>query len=262
MRVADVVSGALSDKGGRAGWAKVQPEADSVRRANRVRSSRNLNESDPCRSAARVSGGPSRAGVVLAIVVVWVGLAATAHVATAGPIIDVGTHYLQADTPGQTIEIYVTGDGPEVQGLNFYVQIADGGLEAGGIIDGPVLEDVDIIGEGTMFYDRNTGQTDSLSLPQISVQTTLIDSGTVVALGVLARLTVDTTGFFEGEVFDLKLADTRNGDTDFAGIPIEIVNGLIVIPEPGMIMLMAAGLAAAGLRRRRSRRTGGVSTDR
>lgn len=203
------------------------------------------------------AGAPARAarpaGSILTMAAIGLALLAIATPqAAATPIIDVGIHYLQPDTAGQVIPIFVSSEAESVAGLNFNVQIADGGLEAGGNIDGPTIEYVDIIGGDTVFAGNNTGQIDSLSLPQIWAQTTTTATSTVVADDLLGILFIDTTGFMTGQ-FDLKLGDTLNGDTDFAGIAIDITNGLIIIPEPSILGLLAIGMFA-GLRRRRSAR--------
>ena len=179
---------------------------------------------------------------------------ASSTLARANPMINVGEHLLVEDTPAQRIEIWVTG-GAQVQGLNFYLQIADGGLEAGGNVDGPIIQHVNIIGADTIFAENHSGQTDSLTLPQISLQLTSTATGAVTADGLLAMVTIDTTGFFAGGVFDLKLADTHEGNTDFAGDSIDITNGLIIIvvPEPASVAILCAGLCGTVLRSRRRR---------
>ncbi|MCP4309516.1 MAG: hypothetical protein GY788_32500, partial [bacterium] len=72
--------------------------------------------------------------------------------------IDVGTHYLLPDTPDQIISIYVHGT-DEVSGMDFNVQVANGGPELEGIrdhyglilgpgegIDGPEIAYVNLVG--------------------------------------------------------------------------------------------------------------------
>ena len=174
-------------------------------------------------SEARSHGGGGRRIPVLLAAAALLGLAMTAR---ANPVIDVGVVPLLPNTPEQKVRIYVS-DGIDVQGLNFNIQIADGGVAAGGSIVGPEIEDVDIL-FGTPFDGNNTGQNDSLSMRQIWVQTTTTASGTVFANGLLAILTINTAGF-AGQVFDLKVGDTLNGDTDFAGLPIDVTNGYLAI---------------------------------
>ena len=181
----------------------------------------------------------------------------------AGVTVDVGTHYLMADTANQEIEIYVEGD-IEVQGLNLWVQISKGGKFG---IDGPELQDVDLE-SGTIFSSSNTGQITSLFAPQVLLQTiTTSGSSTVTANGLLATITIDTIGWFDNDVdvhepkWELRLANTLNGDSDFAGTGMSITNGWIVIgedpgydpppptiPEPGSLAMLTA---ATGLLLRR-----------
>ena len=172
------------------------------------------------------------------------------QLARATPIIDVGEHELLANTPDQSIQIMVAG-GDDVQGVNFRIQVADGGThpEVGGSIDGPVITDIDLM-TGTIFDGNHTGQNSLLSFPQVSVQSITTETGTVPANGLLATVTFDTTGFSDGE-FNLHIGDTRDGATDFAGIPVNIMDGsLRVVPEPtGIAMLLTAAVLFAAAQR-------------
>ena len=174
--------------------------------------------------------------------------------ARATPIIDVGNHVLQPDDPGQTIQVFVSG-GDLVEGLNFNAQIADGGPEAGGAVRGPHITTADIV-TGTIFANDNTGQRDPGSFPQIAIRrTTTNDDDTVMAQGLLATLAIDTTGFTSG-TFPLKLGDTLNGPTNFAGVPAMITDGSIsIVPEPTapFIALSTAALLCLPRRSRRQR---------
>ena len=157
--------------------------------------------------------------------------------ALAVPTIVVGTHTLLPNQPNQVIEIRVTGGDP-VDGLNFYVQVADGGpelvalglLPAGQGIDGPAITGADLI-SGTIFAANNDGQqVPPGNQPQVAGFLITTDVGTVAADGLLARLTLDTTGFTSGS-WPLMLADTWNGDADFAGLAAVITNGVIQIGQ-------------------------------
>ena len=171
------------------------------------------------------------------------------------PSIDVGDHVLQADTPGQTITIRVSGSQP-VSGLNLLVQIGDGGPALGGTA-GPQITDVNvatgILGDGLPYLEAAP-----LKLPHAAASYIAITmSGvSVPADGVLAELTLDTTGFAVG-TWDLKLAGVLTGypgphNTDFAGIPADIHNGSItIVPEPATLSLLA--LAVLPLPRRRGK---------
>ncbi len=161
----------------------------------------------------------------------------------AKPSIVVGTHYLNVNQAGQTIPIYVSG-GDEVQGLEFNVCI-------GGGTQGPIFEDVDIL-TGTIFEGNNTGiNPGSYINPRCAYQGTTTSSGTVIADGLLATLTIDTTGLFSGE-YSLSLIDTPEGKTNFAGVDVDIVDGLIVVPEPASLMILLVGSSLL-IRRRRNR---------
>jgi hypothetical protein len=105
---------------------------------------------------------------------------------------------------------------------------------------------------GTIFEGNSTGQSDLLSLPQVWVQSTTTAAGTVTAEGLLATLTIDTTGFLDGS-FDLSLGDTRDGATDFAGLPVDITDGSIrIVPEPTTLALLLLGCAGVALGGRRA----------
>ncbi len=172
-------------------------------------------------------------------------------------LIDVGNFPLLPNTAGQEIVIEVSG-GDLVQGLNFNAQIGDGGVDLGGVTVGPSIEDIDILA-GTIFDGNNTGAVDpellgGVDFPLVEFRTTTTNNGTVAAAGLLATLTIDTTGFFSGE-FPLILSATLNGPTDFAGVSATITDGTItIVPEPSSFIMALvgaiAGLGCATLRRR------------
>jgi len=154
-------------------------------------------------------------------------------------IIDVGNHLLQPNMTNQLIEVFVTG-GELVQGVNFNLQIADGGPAVGGTNIGPSISAVFLL-EGTIFAGNNTGQQDPGSFPQLAIWTVSTATGFVQATGLLAKVVVDTTGFQQG-TWPFALQNTLNGPTDFAGKPARITDGSItVIPEPSTKQLIAIG---------------------
>ena len=135
-----------------------------------------------------------------------------------GQVINVGAHTLLPDTPGQTIEIRVSG-GAAVQAVDFNVQIADG-FPTGGTVDGPNITGVDIIGTAlnpTIFFGNANAPTTLRQDPQMWSLFTTTQSGTVVANGLLGILTVDTTGWFSGN-WTLALGNTQEGATDFTSL--------------------------------------------
>ena len=164
--------------------------------------------------------------------------------------INVGTHNLNANMPDQIIQIDIAGV-DVAQGVNFNIQVADGGSEAGGSILGPKITGIDIVGGtlggATIFTGNNVGQTNSLVLPQVWEATTTTGSGTVTTNGVLGFVKIDTTGFFDGQMFNLIMSNTVNNPTDLAGNSVDVTDGTInVIPEPSSVVLVIIGLLVVG----------------
>jgi hypothetical protein len=173
---------------------------------------------------------------------------ATAHNASAALSIHVGTRVLAPNTANQKVQLFVVG-GDAVQAVDCNVQIADGGLALGGVIDGPKLSDLDIL-TGTIFSGNNTGAQNPGSFPQLAIRNTTTSGGNALASGLLATVTIDTTGFFSG-TYALNLKNTLNGPTDFATVPVTITDGFIVVPEPALSYLGWVGLLTLRRRRRR-----------
>lgn len=165
---------------------------------------------------------------------VVVAIAGPVTFAAATPTIVVGSHNLQPNQPDQTVQIFVSG-GDLVAGVNFYIQTANGGPEAeaegwippGTAIVAPAITNLDLL-TGTIFAENNLGQLGGLppgAYPQIAFGGTLLASGYVPADGLLATVTIDTTGFLSGS-FALSLT-VAGLPTDFAPIPINITDGTI-----------------------------------
>ena len=174
-----------------------------------------------------------------------------AGMANAMPVIEVGLNGIAPNGFG-VIDIYVSGDDP-VQGVNLNLQIADGGTQLGGTIDGPSFFSVSIVSD-SIFAGNNTGQIDSLDscnpadadclsngtpanpIPhdQMWVAQTTTASGFVVAgdgsggKAKLATIFIDASAYANGS-WDFLLTGTLNGDTDFAGVPINITDGKLCI---------------------------------
>ena len=173
------------------------------------------------------------------------------------PRIPVGDHVLEGNTPGQKITLRAFGGEP-VPGIDLFIQIGDGGEELGGT-PAPSITDVDLTPLSGIFSGLSYPQVDAVELPQACASFIILDEATpsVPAYGVVAELTIDTTGFTEG-VWDLQLWGVMPGPnglhyTDFAGVPVDVMNGLIiVVPEPATLVLLALG-GLTMLRRRKWR---------
>jgi len=199
---------------------------------------------------------PMQRKVGLAITLLF----AIATMAHADSIIVVGAHNLLPNTPGQTIQVLVSSDVNNIQGMNFSAVIGDGGSIFGGVDDVVPSMTADIL-TGTIWaphaanaVNQNPGGGFGVGLAAWSITT--VNPPVLPVPGVnalLATLTIDTTGFTSG-TWALSLDDPNVGTTDFAGIPIGITNGSItIVPEPTSVVLglfAAAGLGAVAIRRR------------
>jgi hypothetical protein len=196
----------------------------------------------------------------------------TMAVASAGSAatINVGINTLLPNTPNQTVEIVVVPDfpGEQIINLDFVAALAPPGSYFLNVynnqsppsnVNGPVfMARADIVGPGTVFADNNRGQHPGLSVfsPRFVEESTITNAGFVPASGMLARLTLDTTGI-TGEVghdllFPLSLGTVDEVGLPYAtrslnergrpvfdfnedGIPERITNGFIriaAVPEP------------------------------
>ena len=130
-------------------------------------------------------------------------LALTAAPLEATPVIDGGTYYLE---PGVTAQLTVTVSGGDaVPGIEFVVQIGDGGVANGGTHAAPTITAVDLTGAGKVFAGAvgSNPQTPGplMYLNDVTVPDTdppTIPPPTVPAAGTLATVTIDTTGALGG----------------------------------------------------------------
>ena len=160
------------------------------------------------------------------------------------PTIDVGNFALLPNTPNQEIEIFVRGAHP-VSGFDLYAIIGDGGPERTSLdlepgVDGPAITSIDLK-TGTIFANSPDNARDLGSLPQIANWTiSLADGGSIEADGLLATITVDTTGFLEG-TWDLSLTNVLPEhpfgpfNTSFANWPIDTTNGFITVTSASVV---------------------------
>ncbi len=165
-------------------------------------------------------------------------LAVTSDYGSAATI-DVGHHSLLPNTPGQIIPITVSG-GDEVAGFNLFAQVGDGGPELSDFgyppgTDGPAIAAVDLKSD-TIFANVTGPQDDQTGVPQVAISSIEFSTPgeSTIADGLLASLTIDTTGFSHGTwdlLLDGVLPMFDNGpfQTDFAGIPATIFNGTLEV---------------------------------
>lgn len=163
----------------------------------------------------------------------------------------VGNHVLQPNRAGQELPIYVFGESP-VAGVNFNIQIGDGGLAGGSGLAAPAIAAVDILNQ-TIFAGNHTGLRASVDdpngcdgVPQHEYQATTTASGTVSGGGLLATVTIDTTGVLQGS-WTLALSSTINGPTDFAGLTATIIDGSITLAQAWTNPLLPCDVDGNGL---------------
>jgi autotransporter-associated beta strand protein len=124
--------------------------------------------------------------------------------ASAGPVIDVGTHYLLPNDQ-RAIAISVSG-GDAVEALNFFIQLADGGPVNWGTAAKPKITGIDIIGPGTLFSQSNTGSEPMYLANEgdpnlIGMAVTSTQPGVqIAASGILAYVTINTAGTSSSDV--------------------------------------------------------------
>jgi hypothetical protein len=181
-------------------------------------------------------------GAIALLVLVFPG------VVRANDVINVPNVTLLPNTPNQLVTVTIIGTS-QVAGEDFFAQIGDGGTFNNGVNTKPVFSNVDIL-TGTIFAGRNTGATmdpggPESAHPLIWVDGTTTNSGTVLDNGLLATLTIDTTGVSSG-TYPLLLKgvatsltpggfSTRLLDGSAVPVPLTINDGSITIsdvPEP------------------------------
>jgi hypothetical protein len=163
----------------------------------------------------------------------------------AAPVIEGGTYYLQPGLTGQVLAVTVSG-GDAVPGVEFYVQIGDGGAANGGTDTAPAIAAIDLVGTGMVFHDaagsnpRSNGPLiwmDDVVIPDTIPPT--VPPPTVPAAGTLATVTINTTGAAGGS-YALRLQGVNTLDypgglsthfTPFGPTPT-IHDGRIVILHP------------------------------
>jgi len=153
---------------------------------------------------------------------------------------------LLPNTANQVISIQVTG-GESIAGEDFYTQIGDGGSFLGGTDTKPAFTNVDVLG-GTIFSPSNNGAYgdpngtppgSNAAHPLVWVDGTTTLSGSLPANGLLATLTLDTTGLNSG-TFPLRLSvdgalgpfDTTLWNAVGEAVPLSVTEGTLIVAIP------------------------------
>lgn len=185
--------------------------------------------------------------------------------------IDLGTHNVLPNTPGQIVDVMITGNPSAVEniiGFDFFLQIEDG-------LSGPIITDLQLIAPGTFLenVDLSFGPNpfaDDAPTNRKWEDSVVVDADFNSGAGfvtipdiatILAKVVIDTTGVAPGTYDFLGSVtigpNTFTSDfTDTQANPLNtlIINGTItipsnVIPEPASLGLLA--LVAPALIRRR-----------
>jgi len=173
-------------------------------------------------------------------------------------IVDVGDNELQPSMADQVVEVRVSG-GDNIDGMDFNARIGNGS-------DGnwaPKFTALDLL-TGTIYASGNNGQYGDDLRDHVAIASTDVQAP-VAGSGLIARLTIDTTGFTSG-AWPLILSGA-GGLSDptvfYAASPpsATIIDGWIriagtgpLVPEPSTWVLLALGLLAYWPLRRFCRR--------
>jgi hypothetical protein len=142
--------------------------------------------------------------------------------------IDVGHHPIVPNMAGQKIPIRVTG-GELVNGISLSVAINGGGNAHGGK-PGPLITRIDV-DSGPTIWNKPPGHNrpEVFNDGQLWNVNFLTKGGFVSADGLVATLTIDTTGYFGRHTLELTGGGITQsvGDTRFTGgnPELKIING-------------------------------------
>jgi len=204
-------------------------------------------------------------GAVAGVIICGV-LLIGSRAANAAGTLSLSTNTVNIGT-GQVININISGS-DQVRDTNFFVQVNDGGTVNGGVATKPIITGLDVT--TGIFAGDNTGNTFNTngSLIAGAATNTNPPSGatTVSDNGVLAKLTLDTTGMTNGSTFTIRFDNvganaggpfaTRVDDVNtqpitLSGAGLGSTATITVVPEPVAASLMLLGIGGLALRRSR-----------
>ncbi|MEX0655297.1 MAG: PEP-CTERM sorting domain-containing protein [Phycisphaeraceae bacterium] len=177
---------------------------------------------------------------------------------TSAAIIDVGDVDVTVGDSSVDVPITITTDSSEaVAETTLLVQVADGGPGLGSIT-GPAITGIDFsnsVWEATTYSTVASTGLAVGDFPQLIQYEVLLDISTgeaVPADGEIATITLDTSGMELGDSYDLRVVNTKGGDSSFSGLSEPTVEdgSVTAVPEPATVTLLGLG-AIALLRRKR-----------
>lgn len=155
----------------------------------------------------------------------------------------------------QIVEFYASGEGIFVDGLEFNIQIDDGGSDLGGTSIGPVISSIDLV-TGTIFQVASPEQQDVETLMRAR-QSTVDTAFAVEANGLIATVAFNTTespigqydllllgvaGQFNTTFFNVGVplaADVRNGNMNVVAIPESSTFAICLVVAVGLLLKKA-----------------------
>jgi hypothetical protein len=190
-------------------------------------------------------------------------LVTTTSVAQAAVTLTAGNHPLLPNTPGQVVDILISTDASDgVNALDLYLDINGGNPSAPQFdsftFGAPAIWAAAATSPSVYGDPYEPPPSTLVFASGIFLQNATTD---VPASGILARLTVDTTGFFAGDgPWPLRLENGDWGETVMGNsvgvLPFIRQDGEIsIVPEPSSLvltLLAAAALGAVAIRRRRT----------